>query len=188
MTYILEEVRSCVSVFLRSHVRKIKFRRECSHMKEFAALGFDAQWLTVTGKMVGVAALFSEISGKSVLHHLKSHEPVTELSEVERERVFIFACRRGRSIFQAGSSGKGRFAGLPIHACAWQALLRVQGPEEMRAAAKLAWNERGKPPLHTWLKESHSADDLHRLRTIGNIVIPRSAQCAMHMAAASGLM
>ena len=107
MTYILEEVRSCVSVFLPSHVRKIKFRRECSYMKEFAALGFDVQWFTVTGKMVGLAALFSEISGKSVLHHLKSHEPVTELSEVERERVFIFACRRGRSIFQAGSSGKG---------------------------------------------------------------------------------
>ena len=53
--------------------------------------------------------------------------------------------------------------------------------EEMEARALSNWNEGERTPLHTWLTDQSTASDQDRLKRVGNIVIPRCAQLAVHL-------
>lgn len=52
---------------------------------------------------------------------------------------------------------------------------------EMLANAKKPWNKLSQLPHHEWLTEQTSAQDGHRLKCLGNIVIPACARLAMHI-------
>lgn len=43
------------------------------------------------------------------------------------------------------------------------------------------WNPKGWMPLHTWLWHEASDLDLDRLHALGNIVMPRCGQLALHL-------
>lgn len=58
--------------------------------------------------------------------------------------------------------------------------VRVMSANEIMRAAGQPWNRRGAMPLHKWLCEKQSQVDQMRLKCLGNILIPRCAQLAVH--------
>jgi hypothetical protein len=51
----------------------------------------------------------------------------------------------------------------------------------MMSQARRVWNPAAKPPLEKWLVKKQSEQDRSRLTAVGNIVMPRVAQLAIHM-------
>ena len=53
----------------------------------------------------------------------------------------------------------------------------------MRRQSQAGWHRSSRPELKDWLKRDRSDLDLMRLRAIGNIVFPKTAQLGMHVLA-----
>ena len=67
------------------------------------------------------------------------------------------------------------------HALAcWQGF-KLKSAEQIHESANMCWNLRNQPAITTWLSNSQLSSDKERLRCVGNMVIPKCAQLAMHI-------
>ncbi|CAK9032423.1 unnamed protein product [Durusdinium trenchii] len=79
--------------------------------------------------------------------------------QVCRERVFLLATK-----------GDFHFQNLTL-----------MTSDEMESRALEPWNHRDRPELHCWLSTECTQQDQQRLQSVGNMVIPRCAQLALHV-------
>ena len=52
---------------------------------------------------------------------------------------------------------------------------------DIQSNAQGPWLPRSRPPSHAWLVSEHSELDQHRLKMLGNIVMPQCARAALHL-------
>lgn len=151
-------------------------------------------WSTVTGQMVGTNAplqhcIYYVIRVKFSYCLIVLIVDSLSLSEVWRERVFLYGCKFGREseLFEAGNDyGPKLWSVLLRRSVSCVHRLCYQGVNLMDEAAlhqqaQKKWNPAGEVKLSSWLQQEHSEQDKERLKTIGNVVFPAVARTAMHI-------
>ena len=62
--------------------------------------------------------------------------------------------------------------------------LDVMRGDEMQNQVSREWNPGSQIPLRNWMQDTQCPEDKARLKAVGNIVFPKSAQLALHIIAA----
>ena len=105
------------------------------------------------------------------------------LRQVHRARVFLLAVR-GDFHFQEPNFFFRYFSWIlttfNFDFCWLQDTALMTESQMMRQATR-PWNASNKPPLHQWLSDTQTKMDQERLKCIGNTVLPKCGQLALHL-------